>query len=88
MFNVFISMIYHPDIGARQLTKQIRNKMICFAGNSRLKIYGHLHCRSGKRMKQSNRVFFSSAEEAVSAGYRPCAHCLANAYKLWVSSLA
>jgi methylphosphotriester-DNA--protein-cysteine methyltransferase len=34
-------------------------------------------------MKTENRVFFSSEEEAINSGYRPCGHCLPEKYKLW-----
>jgi methylphosphotriester-DNA--protein-cysteine methyltransferase len=34
-------------------------------------------------MKAENRVFFSSEEEAITCGYRPCAHCLPEKYKRW-----
>ena len=59
-----------------QLTQLIRGGEIKFAGNARLKIYGTLNCRSGKRMKKENRVFFKSEQEAVKLGYRPCKKCM------------
>ena len=46
------------------------------AGNSHLKIYGTLHCKSGRRLKNENRVFFYSEDEAIDKGYRPCGHCM------------
>jgi methylphosphotriester-DNA--protein-cysteine methyltransferase len=61
----------------------MRSKTIRFAGNKALKIYGHLNCVSGKRMKKSNRVFFSSEREALKMGFRPCAKCMESAYKVW-----
>jgi len=65
------------------LRKKIRHGAISFAGNGKLKIYGRLSCTSGKRMKRSNRVFFSSEQEAMEKGYRPCGHCMKNKYKKW-----
>ena len=62
-----------------ELKRLIHAGEIKFAGNKRLKIYGMLNCSSGKRMKKINRVFFSSEQEAVSAGYRPCRHCMRGA---------
>lgn len=82
-------MIFHKDLGAsnfaasRKLFKLLAQQHIRFAGNSRLKIYGTLNCTSGKRMKMINRVFFISTQEAVNLGYRPCGHCLKEAYKKW-----
>lgn len=69
--------------GSRQLYIAIQEGRIQFGGNRKLKIYCTLDCRSGKRMKPENRVFFSSEQEAVHAGYRPCAHCMAPQYQIW-----
>ena len=79
-------MIKHADISTEELKKHLKNKDICLAGNVRLKIYGLLKCRSGKRMKKENRVFFRSVDEALQHGYRPCGHCLKIAYKQWIYS--
>ncbi|MBG6129131.1 methylphosphotriester-DNA--protein-cysteine methyltransferase [Aquimarina sp. EL_43] len=76
-------MIQHKEIGNIDLRKKIKQKEICFGGNRKLKIYGTLKCRSGKRMKRENRVFFGSENEAKSHGYRPCGHCMKNEYKKW-----
>ena len=81
--NSHTDMIHHKDIGDANLRKQIRKNEICFGGNDLLKIYGTLHCRSGKRMKKENRVFFISEKEALDNGYRPCGHCMHGKYKLW-----
>ena len=53
------------------------------AGNERLKIYGTLGCKSGKRMKRQNRVFFLAEKEAIKEGFRPCGNCLKERYKNW-----
>ena len=76
-------MIQHNTITNRELLRMIRGYSICFGGNASLKIYGTLHCRSGKRMKKANRVFFQSEAEAITQGYRPCAHCMHSAYQQW-----
>jgi len=70
-------MIRHEEINI-SLLKIIRQGKIKFAGNARLKIYGTLHCGSGKRMKKENRVFFKSEAEAISFGYRACKNCMRN----------
>lgn len=69
-------MYYHKDLQSRELRNLILAKKITFAGNKNLRIYGMLRCGSGKRMKQSNRVFFGSEKEAIDLGYRPCGHCM------------
>jgi methylphosphotriester-DNA--protein-cysteine methyltransferase len=76
-------MINHNDITSRILFRKIKNKQISFAGNKKLRIYGTLHCTSGKRMRKENRVFFSSEKEAVESGYRPCGHCMKKTYQDW-----
>jgi len=54
----------------------IQSGEITLAGNSRLKIYGRLDCKSGMRMKLENRIFFTSKQEAEKLKYRPCGNCL------------
>ena len=57
-------------------------------GHRKLKIYGRLDCPSALRyIKQGQyvnyRVFFIDEETAIGAGYRPCAKCMPEKYKLW-----
>jgi methylphosphotriester-DNA--protein-cysteine methyltransferase len=80
-------MIEHKNTGKAALHGKIRRKEIQRAGNRRLKIYGTLHCASGRRMKRENRVFFTSAAEAVAHGYRPCGHCMRNEYRQYKNGL-
>nr|WP_277487710.1 Ada metal-binding domain-containing protein [Catalinimonas alkaloidigena] len=61
----------------------ISTGVIQWAGNHKLKIFGELYCKSGKRMHKQNRIFFGSREEAVRNGFRPCAHCMSLAYQAW-----
>lgn len=81
-------MIQHSEILNTELRSKIRNKEICFAGNSKLKIYGLLGCSSGKRMKRENRLFFTSEEEALQHNFRPCGHCMRVAYKNWKTNFS
>jgi methylphosphotriester-DNA--protein-cysteine methyltransferase len=74
------------DLDARIFKRLVHSGAIRLAGNRKLKIYGKLNCASGKRMKKANRIFFSSEQEAVNSGYRPCGHCMREAYKLWMQS--
>lgn len=80
-------MIKHLDVNDSILRSKIKQKEICFGGNRKLKIYGTLQCKSGKRMKRENRVFFVSENEAIKIGYRPCGHCMKTAYKKWICSI-
>ena len=77
-------MIQHIDITDSDLRSKIKLKEICFGGNRNLKIYGTLQCKSGKRLKRKNRVFFSSENEAINKGFRPCGHCMKTKYKKWI----
>lgn len=59
-----------------------------FGGHKRLKIYGRLDCPSALRHIANghyvqHRVFFATEADAISAGYRPCAVCMREAYNKW-----
>lgn len=79
-------MINHVLISDCDVRSKIKQKEICFGGNNKLKIYGTLQCKSGKRMKRKNRVFFVSENEAIKNGFRPCGHCMRTVYKKWICS--
>jgi hypothetical protein len=82
-------MLLHSEIGnrsfktSRQIKKLIDAKLLSLGGNKHLKIYGTLSCKSGKRMKLENRVFFENETEATSHGFRPCSHCMRGKYLEW-----
>jgi methylphosphotriester-DNA--protein-cysteine methyltransferase len=57
-------------------------------GHRKTRIYGKLDCRAalaalarGGYVKQ--RVFFRNEDDAIAAGYRPCAVCMPEAYARW-----
>jgi methylphosphotriester-DNA--protein-cysteine methyltransferase len=76
-------MIHHFEIDKSGLLQKIKHAEILFGGNNRLKIYGKLSYKSGKKMKKQNRVFFSSEQEALNHQYRPCGHCMKIKYEEW-----
>ncbi|WP_420603160.1 Ada metal-binding domain-containing protein [Flagellimonas sp.] len=76
-------MMLHETLTPLEIFKALKHQRIKWAGNRKLKIYGTLYCKSGKRMKKSTRVFFSSEDEALKEGYRPCGHCMRKAYQDW-----
>jgi methylphosphotriester-DNA--protein-cysteine methyltransferase len=80
-------MINHNQINDLALHRLIKNNEICLGGNTKLKIYGKLHCKSGKRMKKQNRVFFTSENEAITMNYRPCGNCMGTKYQYWKNGL-
>jgi len=82
-------MIQHLSLGktafsrSRRLGLLIKTAEVQLGGNGRERIYGSLDCASGKSMKVENRVFFKTEAEGIKAGYRPCAHCLPEKYRVW-----
>ena len=76
-------MIAHGTLIAQELTALIKAGVVTLGGNKKLKIFGTLNCRSGKRMLKENRVFFTSPYDAKRFGYRPCGHCMKQDYKIW-----
>jgi Metal binding domain of Ada len=62
-------------------------------GHRRSRIYGRLDCaRALQAIARGGyvdrRVFFASEENAIAAGYRPCAVCLPRAYSTWKAGQA
>ncbi len=60
-------------------------------GHRKLKLYGRLDCPSALRFIAKgqyvqHRVFFLDEDDAIAAGYRPCAKCLPEKYKKWKES--
>jgi hypothetical protein len=59
-----------------------------YGGHRRGKRYGRLDCPAALRAVANggyvgHRVFFADEATAIAAGYRPCAVCLPDAYKVW-----
>ncbi|MCP5163411.1 MAG: metal-binding protein [Hahellaceae bacterium] len=77
-------MIRHSEISDNDLRKMIEDSTVQLGGHRKLKIYGTLYCASGKRMKRENRVFFENEAEALKHHFRPCGHCMREAYRAWI----
>ncbi len=73
-------MIQHKNLTQEKLHQHIKNGKITMAGNIRMKIYGLLSCKSGKRMNRLNRVFFTNEADAIKNGFRPCGNCMKKSY--------
>jgi methylphosphotriester-DNA--protein-cysteine methyltransferase len=80
-----MSMHNHQELDKKILLQKIRTGSILYAGNVHLKIFGRLDCRSGKRMRKENRVFFETQEEAITLGFRPCGHCMTAEYRKFLT---
>ncbi|NDV43819.1 metal-binding protein [Muricauda sp. 40Bstr401] len=76
-------MMEHENLTDLEVRQGIKTGIIQYGGNRKLKIYGTLKCKSGKRMKRENRVFFGTEREAIAMGYRPCGHCSQELFKKW-----
>ena len=46
-----------------------------YIGNANRHIFHHPDCSSVTKMKEKNKVYFATREEAVEAGYTPCGQC-------------
>lgn len=57
-------------------------------GYSRQRIYGRLDCWSARLALSKgyarHRVFFANEAAAIAAGYRPCAKCMSERYRVWI----
>ncbi len=86
-------MINHTDLGNKPFTRfrnlqaLIAEGKVTLGGYKKGKIYGTLTCKSGKRMKPENRVFFKDEQEAIAAGYRPCGNCMPDKYRKIMKNL-
>ncbi|MCU9946789.1 Ada metal-binding domain-containing protein [Pseudomonas sp. PDM13] len=64
------------------------NRPGTLGGHRRNKLYGRLDCRSALQALarggyRAHRVFFLDEATALSAGYRPCAVCMPERYRMW-----
>ncbi len=69
---VVTNRIYCVIKNGREIKSYVPGK---YAGWKTGKIFGRLDCKSGKRMKKENRVFFLTWKDAIASGYRPCKKC-------------
>lgn len=47
-----------------------------YIGNVNSQIFHYENCRfGGKRIKEVNRIYFDTRDEAIASGYRPCQVC-------------
>ncbi len=76
-------MFHHSNLTKAEIRALIADGTIVLGGNKRARIYGRLDCKQGKRLLPEDRVFFSSRQEAIDEGYRPCYSCLRQEYLAW-----
>lgn len=65
-------MFYKPEpvISEEQPSKEYK-----FVSSKSSKIFHSLSCPAVKKIKEENRIYYSSIEEAISAGKKPCKIC-------------
>ncbi len=51
------------------------NNSVSYCGNKNSKIFHKSNCDSVSKMKDSNKVYFSTKEEFTQNGYTPCQNC-------------
>ena len=56
-------------------TTPINNNNVEYVGDVQTKVFHYSWCRYVSEMKDSNKVYFSTRDQAISAGYRPCKVC-------------
>ncbi|WP_423798254.1 Ada metal-binding domain-containing protein [Neobacillus sp. SAB-20_R2A] len=59
-----------------------------YGGNRKTKVYGTMDCPAALRALAKygyikDRVFFTDEQTAIAAGFRPCAACQREKYKIW-----
>jgi O-6-methylguanine DNA methyltransferase len=55
--------------------ERLAGRGVRFAGSDSTGVYCYPSCRNARRISAAHGVWFRSAEEAISAGYRPCRVC-------------
>lgn len=55
--------------------KVAEKKEELYVGNSNSRVYHFASCESVTTMKDKNKVYFDSVEQAESKGYHPCKRC-------------
>lgn len=48
---------------------------LTYVGNSKSRVFHRENCGSVSKMKENNKVFFSSRDKAFNSGYKPCQRC-------------
>jgi micrococcal nuclease len=58
-----------------QTTTETTQSQGPFVGSKNSNVYHYPSCPSAQRIKEENKIWFNSVEEAKAAGYRPCKVC-------------
>ncbi len=51
------------------------NKVYYFCGSKNGEIFHTLNCSAIKNIKAENKLYFSTKEECINNGYKPCSRC-------------
>ncbi len=69
---LFVLLLFHGSYSENQTTPTTEYKYI---GNIKSKKFHKLNCRSVKKLKSKNYIYFKDKEEAEKQGYVPCKVC-------------
>ena len=82
LISFFIVFIYLPSLSGETAKSDKSSKTSptpagekLYVGSKNGEVYHFPWCSGAQRMKEANKIFFSSREEAEKAGYRPAANC-------------
>ncbi len=65
-----------PLVGGGDLSAQAgAKKAALLVGSKNSSVYHFPWCSGAQRIKEENKIYFSSKEEAEKAGYKPAANC-------------
>lgn len=56
-------------------TKPPPSDSCLYIGNKNTKVFHYASCSSVKRMSEANKICFSTREQAIAQGYKPCKRC-------------
>ena len=64
-----------PITSVKPGTGKSNKKSGSFVGNKKSHVFHKSSCASAKKTKDENKKYFSTRDEALSAGYSPCGSC-------------
>ena len=61
-----------PETTQPEITQVEEPGQVKFVGSIKSDVFHYLNCSYVKKIKEENKIYFSSYDEAVSKGYKPC----------------
>jgi hypothetical protein len=73
--NIYKAASYSPPSSALSKTAAQTDLRVVASKNSTSKLYHFTWCSGAKRIKEENKIWFASAQEAISSGYSLANNC-------------